>query len=203
MTADFSAHASAGSITIACLHGDDAIPASITSLDAGGIVRVSLECELAEGMRIQVHAGPEYSAAATVLYSVGSERQHFATIQIDQDERRREPRIAVDTKARVVVFHDLKTAIDARVTDVSKSGLALMTDQPIPCDALVKVVLDGAIVFAQTRHCRQIDETIPSYKVGVEIQAVILDGEAEPDWRHTPKELWGSLAVAVRTFQGQ
>src|SRR5260370_29324448 len=102
MTADISAHASAGCLTIVCLHDEhNPFPAQITSLDGGGIVRVNVPRELAEGMRLEVRAGPEYSASATVLYSVGSNGEYWATIQIDQEDRRREPRIAVNPKARL------------------------------------------------------------------------------------------------------
>ena len=156
-----------------------------------------------QGPRRLFSAGPEYSATATVLYSVGASDEHWATIQIDQEDRRREPRIAVNTKARLEIFNsNVKTAADAWVTDISESGLCITTDQPIPCDTLLKIVVDGAIIFAETRHCRQVAGVIGSYKIGVQIQTVILHGEAEPDWQHTPAELWGSLALAVRSFQG-
>jgi hypothetical protein len=205
MTPDISAHAPAGRITIACQDDEpNAFPAWIASLDAGGIVRVQVPRELREGTRIQVQAGPEYSAAATVLYSVGSNDQHWATIQIHREDRRRQPRIPVDTEARMIIQHPgAPSAANARVTDVSKSGLGLTTDQVVASHTLLKIILDGAIIFAEARHCHEVGGSIPSYRVGVEIQTVILSGEAEPDWQHTPKELWGSLAVAVRTFQGQ
>src|SRR5260370_42626145 len=103
MTADSSGLASEELITIGCLDDEpDTFPAWITSLDGGGIVRVRVPRELPEGMRIEVRASPEYSGTATVPYSVGSNGQHWATIQIHQENRRREPRIAVNTKARLV-----------------------------------------------------------------------------------------------------
>jgi len=200
MTAEMSGHASLGYITIECMDDQhDAFPAFITSLNGGGIVRVKVPRELTEGSRIQVHAGPEYSGTATVLYSVGSNGEHWATIQIHREDRRREPRIVVNTKARLVVFHcNLQMAADARIIDVSKSGLCLTTAQPIPFGTLLKIVVDGAIIFAEARYCRQVRGAIGSYKLGVQIQTVILHGKTEPDWRHTPAELWGSLALAVR-----
>jgi hypothetical protein len=205
MTADISEHAPAGRITIACQDDEsNPFPAWIASLDAGGIVRVMVPRELPEGTRIQVHSGPEYSAPATVLYSVGSNDRHWATIQMHREDRRRQPRIVVDTDARMILQHaGASSAVNARVTDVSKSGLGLMTDQIVASDTPLKIILDGAIIFAEARHCQEVCGSAPSYKVGVEIQTVILSGEAEPDWQHTPKELWGSLAEAVRAFQGQ
>jgi hypothetical protein len=205
MTPDASEPAPFGRISITCLDGEqNSFPALITSLGGGGILRVRVPRSLPEGTRVQVHAGLENSGTATVLYSVGANDQYWATIQIHRDDRRREPRIAVNTIARIVVFHSsLTIAADARVTDVSKSGLGLITDQPIPRDAMLKIVLDGAILFGEIRYCSEVGGSIRSYRIGVQIQTVILNGEADPDWQHTPAELWGSLALAVRTFQGR
>jgi hypothetical protein len=50
----------------------------------------------------------------------------------------------------VAFYANLRIAGDACVTDVSKSGLGLITDQPIPSDVLLKVTLDGAIILVLT-----------------------------------------------------
>jgi hypothetical protein len=177
-----------------------AFPACITSLSGGGIIRVRVPQKLSEGRRIRVQAGPTYSATATVLYSVGSNNDYWATIKIDQDDRR-DVRIAVKGEARVVLCDSSQTVV-ADVTDVSKSGLGFVTDCNIPRHVSVKIVLQGAVIFAETRYCQEVDGEGGGYKVGVEIKTAILDGEADPDWMHTPEELWGDLALAVRQFQG-
>lgn len=204
MTPSVSDYAAAGHITITCEDVElNSFPAVITSLSEGGIVRVRVPCTLPEGARVEIHAGLDHPGVGTVLYSIGANDQHWATIQIHRDDRRREPRIPVDTSARIVVFHSGMTlTADARITDVSKSGLGLVTDLAVPCNVLLKVILAGAIVFAEIRYCREAGGTVKSYKIGALIQTVILSGEADPDWMHTPEELWGSLALAVRKFEG-
>ncbi len=204
MTPDLSLPLPLGRVTITRLDDEpNSFPALIASIGGGGIVRVQMPYELPEGTRLQVCNGPQDLGTATVLYSVGSNDQHWTTIQIHRDDRRRDPRIPVNTSARLVIFHSSLTIVaDARVTDVSKSGLGLVTDRPVPLHAMLKVVLDGAILFAETRYCRQTDDATGSYQVGAQVQTVILNGEADPDWMHTPKELWGALALAVRKFEG-
>ncbi len=203
MSADISVNAPLDQITISCLEEDDSFPALIIGLSGGGVVRVRVPRELPEGTRIQLQAGAEQLGTATVLYSVGSNGHHWATIQIHREDRRRDPRIAVNTEARLIVFHStLKITVQALVADVSKSGLSLITEQPIPREVLLKVVLKGAIVFGETRYCRSAG-AVKSYRIGVQIKTVILNGEAEADWQHTPSQLWGSQALAVHTFQAQ
>src|SRR5260370_8925548 len=105
MTPDVSEPAAFGRITITCLDGEqNSFPALITSLGGGGILRVRVPRSLPEGTRGQVHAGLENSGTATGLYSCGANDQYWATIQIHPGDRRREPRIAVNTKARPVLF---------------------------------------------------------------------------------------------------
>jgi hypothetical protein len=178
------------------------VEARVISLDSDGIVRVKVPRKLSEGKRVQVRTGPECSTAATVLYSVGEDTEHWATIKVDP-ENRRESRIPVNASGRLILPHSNPAiAMDALITDVSKSGLGLQTDDFIPVPKPVKIVLDCGIVFGETRHCRRVSESTHKHQVGIEIQTVILRGEADPDWEHTPRVLWGSLARAASLFYG-
>ena len=175
--------------------------ALMVSLDAGGIVRLKVPSKLTEGTRVRLHASSAQECAATVLYSVGSNNEYWATIQVHQEGRRREPRIPVNTEATIRVLNsDMAVPAAARVTDVSDSGLGLVSNECVPPNAYLKISLPTAVVFAEARHCRAADSN-GLYHLGVEIQAVILNGEPEPDWMHTPKELWGELLLAGRQFQ--
>jgi hypothetical protein len=178
------------------------VEARVISLDSDGIVRVKVPRELSEGKRLQVRTGPTCSTAATVLYSVGEDTEHWATIKV-HPENRRDSRIPVNASGRLIVTHSNPAiATDALITDVSKSGLGLQIDHVIPVPELVKIVLDCGIVFGETRHCRQVCESTGKHQVGIEIETVILRGEADPDWEHTPRVLWGSLARAASLFYG-
>ena len=203
MTPRIAEEVCANDVTLSLGDGNQGdVEAQVISLDSDGIVRLMLPRKLSEGHRVQVRTGPASSNAATVLYSVGEDTEYWATIKV-HPESRRDSRIPVNASGRLIFPHSNPAiAVDALVTDVSKSGLGLQIDHSIPVPKLVKVVLDCGVVFGETRHCNRVGESTEKHQVGIEIETVILRGEADPDWEHTPRVLWGELARAACSFYG-
>jgi hypothetical protein len=202
MLQEYEAYASLDPIQITSL--DDrptTLDAFVNGFDAGGNLKVAVPEGLTDGLRVRIDAGRKYSASGLVLSTAAEGDKHYATIRIDHDERRRDQRISVNTKARIVAIHPpMLVDADARVTDVSWSGIGIFTDASIPPGTLLKVIMDGAIAFAEVRHCTRLNAT-GHYKVGLEIETVIFRNASEPGWVFTPRALWGALSLAVRKIR--
>lgn len=177
------------------------VAAFVNGFDAGGNLKVAVAEGLIDGSRVMIDAGHQYSALGMVLSTADEDDKHYATIRIDGDERRRNQRITVNTTAHIVAIHpNMPVDTDARVTDVSRSGIGIFTDVYIPPDTLLRVVMDGAIAFAEVRHCSRLNAT-GHYRVGLEIETVIFRNASEPGWVFTPRALWGAFSLAVRKFR--
>ena len=59
----------------------------------------------------------------------------------------------------------------AKLLDVSRSGLGLLVDIPLPVDSWVKVEIKSAIIFGDVRHCTRVEGQ--GYRVGLATQTVI------------------------------
>src|SRR5437016_1195424 len=122
------------------------LTAYVNGFDAGGNLKVAVTAALTDGLRVRIDAGPKYTTAGLVLSTAAEGDKHYATIRIDHDERRRDQRISVNTKARIVAIHPpMLVDADALVTDVSRSGIGIFTDASIPPGTLLKIVMDGAL----------------------------------------------------------
>jgi hypothetical protein len=204
MMPEYEAYTSLDPIQITSL--DDrptTLTAFVNGFDEGGHLKVAVsDAGLTDGLRVRVDAGAQYSASGMVLYASAEGDKYYATIRIDHpDERRRNQRMSVNTKARIVAIQPpMLVDADARVTDVSRSGIGIFTDASLPPGAILKVIMDGAIAFGEVRHCSRLNAT-GHYKVGVEIETVIFRNASEPGWVFTPRALWGALSLAVRKFR--
>lgn len=176
------------------LHG------TLRATDSRSILRLALQRPLSDGTEVRIHVGAKYTTTGRVLYSSPRGSCHHITIQ--QDERRQERRIAVAQTARIVSLQPQLAPIDCRawVVDVSKTGLGLKTAVHIPCDLLLKVVIDSAIIFGEVRHCSIVSNARASFKVGVEIRCVLFRDNRKTNRRFSPTVLWSSLALALRTL---
>jgi hypothetical protein len=199
---DYEAYASLDAIQITSLDDQPTtLTAFVNGFDSGGNLKVAVPAGLTDGLRVRIDAGHKYSASGMVLYTAAEGDKHYATIRIDHDERRRDQRLAVNTRARIVSIQPaMLVDAYARVTDVSRSGIGIFTDASIPPGTLLKIVMDGSIIFAEVRHCSRLNAT-GHYKVGAEIETVIFRNASEPGWVFTPRALWGALSLAVRKLR--
>ena len=181
--------------------GADALPAAISGTDRNSVLRLEVRRPLPEGAVVRISAGRNYSTTGQVLYSLPYRGLHYATIGIQQDEKRRESRIKVSETARVTSLH-AHESVDCRahVADVSKSGIGLVTEVRISRGVLLKVVMNSAIVFGEVRHCTARKSERGRYLVGLEIQTVIFRNEEQPAWRVVPKVLWARLTLGLETL---
>lgn len=202
MPTAYEKYASLDPIRITSLDGlETAVPGVVNGLGSGGTLRVSVPSHLTAGMPVRIDAGLQFSASGKVLFSSTQGDKHYATIGIDPDERRRDPRITVNGKAHIVsVDPPMLIDANARVTDVSRSGIGIFTDASIPQGTVLKIVTEGSLIWGQVRHCTRLSAT-GHYKAGIEIETVIFRGEASPGGSFSPQALWGALAVALRRFR--
>lgn len=178
------------------------LDASVSGTDRNGILRIALRRPLEEGSIVRIASGDKYSTTGRVLYSLPRDGFHYATIGIDPVNRRKETRIQVAENAFVRSMQPV-APIECHVcvADVSKSGMGFIAPVYIPRDLLLKIVLDSAIVFAEVRHCTALTEAPGSFKVGVEIQTVILrDKEEQSRW---PATLWANLSARFHRRAGR
>jgi hypothetical protein len=202
MPAAYEKYASLDPIRITSLNEPaTAMPGVVNGLGTGGTLRVTVPLHLEAGLPVRIDAGLQYSASGKVLFSSTQGGKHYATIGIDPDERRRDQRIPVNGKAHIISI-DPPMLIDsqARVTDVSRSGIGIFTDACIPQGSVLKVAMEGSLIWGQVRHCTRLSAT-GHYKVGIEIETVIFRGEESPGFHFSPRALWGAFALAVRKFR--
>jgi hypothetical protein len=132
---EYEAYTSLDPIQITSLDDRPAtLTAFVNGFDVGGHLKVAVSgAGLADGLRVRIDAGAKYSAAGLVLYTSAEGDKHYATIQIDPNDRRRNQRLLVNTKARIVAIQPpMLVDAHARVTDVSRSGIGIFTDASLP-----------------------------------------------------------------------
>lgn len=115
-------------------------------------------------------------------------------------QARREPRYPVNDSARVFLLNVPQALpVDGRVSDLSKSGLSVYLDEPLPPGSLVKVELHDTVVVGAVRHCQLTDS---GCKVGVAIdEARFYDHvrASAPDEK-APAGVWDSLKKLCRAI---
>lgn len=191
-------------VTLTLLDAEEGsrIAGFINGADRNGILRLSLPCALPEGAAVRLDAGPRYSAAGRVLYSLLLAGVHYVTIQTETAEQRREPRIKLAEDARLVSMDPQRALLNcgARVVDVSKSGIGLLTPVEVAREILLKITLREAIVFGTVRHCSLLKES-GSFKVGVEIEAVIFRHDnADSNRPSSLRVLWEAVSTVGQSF---
>jgi len=103
---------------------------------------------------------PKTDAELTVLKS-----------PVEEADRRKEPRYPSDGSARVLVsFLSEPQTFNARVLDVSKSGMRLKLSAPLAPGTLVQVELKSLVATGAVRHCRKDGE---EYSMGIQLDAVV------------------------------
>lgn len=84
--------------------------------------------------------------------------------------KRREPRVSVDSSARVTVLGENPRTIDGRVVNASGRGLRLLLNSPLPVGAAVQVELGQTMLLGEV--CYAVPE-VRSYAVGLELDQML------------------------------
>ena len=82
------------------------------------------------------------------------------------NDTRRDLRLACDPTVAPAHLDGRQEPVAVRVVEVSKSGLQLSADEPMPIGAIVHIDLGGIMVEGEIRHC-QMRSDDHSYAVGV------------------------------------
>jgi hypothetical protein len=84
-------------------------------------------------------------------------------------DRRKESRIPVNEKARLISLPPLEVASNSvQVMNKSKSGLRLKTSAEFPVGVLVQVRLTGTVVLGEVRYCTA--DQAGGFFVGIQIR---------------------------------
>ena len=90
---------------------------------------------------------------------------------VAEADRRKEPRYPSDGSARVLVpFLFGPLTFNARVVNVSKSGLRLKVSAPLARGTLVQVELGSLVATGTVRHCSRDGK---EYSMGIELDGVV------------------------------
>jgi hypothetical protein len=84
-------------------------------------------------------------------------------------ERRSEPRIPVDIRARVKSLDPVTSigpSTEARIVEISRRGLKLRVRRPIMIGASVQILAERKIFLAKVRSCSSVDE---DFYIGVRL----------------------------------
>jgi PilZ domain len=119
-------------------------------------------------------------------------------------ESRREPRFMVNDPVRVTVLGLTDHPwLDARIFNLSRSGLLLLTPFQVPRGCAVKVELHGAVVSGKVRYSKK---TSDGFSTGVAIDAVAFqeaEQAPEPVVARSPESLWGALKRLYTAVKNQ
>ena len=87
---------------------------------------------------------------------------------IERDSIRREPRFPLDLPAALTVIGSTGPREAAvRLTDVSASGVGLLSSGAVQVGACVEIKLDLGLLFVEIRHCHE--EAEGRFRIGVAI----------------------------------
>jgi hypothetical protein len=87
----------------------------------------------------------------------------------DLRDRRRDIRIPTDEPAQLTASGGSQR-IEARILDVSRSGMRIGVDSRLPAGSIVTVHLRGSDVKAEVRYCRWEGDR---YHAGLQVQTVV------------------------------
>jgi hypothetical protein len=86
-------------------------------------------------------------------------------------DQRREPRFQADQPVVVTILTEPPVRMAARVKNASGRGLGLVSPQPIPSGAAIRIEIDDAVVLGESIYCRSQQG---SHLVGVELDQVLV-----------------------------
>jgi hypothetical protein len=87
-----------------------------------------------------------------------------------QMERRKQTRVAVDSRTTVTILDDSPVDLPATIADFSGTGMRLWLSQPIPLSSVVQVEFRNTLYFGEVCYC------FPErngYRVGLALEQVL------------------------------
>ena len=147
------------------------------------MIQVYLGRSLPLDAPVRVWLSVDCAIKGRIMYCSEEERSHCARIQFTTASgagRRQEPRFDANGEAATLSLLDQRQpgTYQARLVDVSKSGMGLSTTQRIPRGAWVRVDLPSAIAFGEVVHCRQ--ESAHEFRVGLVTETVLFRSDEPP-----------------------
>lgn len=98
---------------------------------------------------------------------------------------RREPRFKVNQAVTVTIFGNTENPLAGRIADLSRSGMRLVLDRPLPFGTNVKVEWGGHLVLGSVCHCQKQE---PFHAVGLQLFA---------SWEHLTEEVLAREAAEL------
>jgi hypothetical protein len=86
-------------------------------------------------------------------------------------DRRREPRIRTYETVQLTVLGAAGYTTPANAIQLSRHGMRLVTDHPLPMNAAIKIVCDDWMALGEVCYCRQ-DRS--HYAVGLQLDQAIM-----------------------------
>lgn len=85
-------------------------------------------------------------------------------------ELRRDHRVPVKQSVRLTVLGDVETHLIATTKNVSGHGLGLVSSEPIPTGAAVKIEFEDSIFLGEAMYCKPVEG---GYFLGIELTEVL------------------------------
>ena len=134
-----------------------------------GCLRVTVSSPLQPQTLVSLNLSDEYFGDGEITNCEYSGASYFVDIKLHQ--MRREPRFTVSDPVQLTLLDMPDTpSIQGEISDLSKSGLALLASSQLPIGQPVKVELGDTVVLGQVRYSKPTPE---GFKTGVETQSVL------------------------------
>ena len=131
-----------------------------------------------------------------VLYCTFKETWYRVCIDLlaGENQRRREPRLAVNQPGRVIALADAGSPASTPGTllDLAVSGMRLEIPHPVETGTMIYIETESALIAGEVRRCDQTESG--SFEVGIQISDVL------PDSKLSPRN--GGLVKNIRTKLG-
>ncbi len=124
-----------------------------------------------------------------------------AATQLGRGDMRSEPRFLVkhDPALVTALVGPELVPVQARLLDLSHSGLGLLVDVHLPTNAWIKVEFGATIIFGEVRHCRLMQDG--QYRLGARSDTVLFRKvQEEPvDAARLSRDLWPNPGLVNTT----
>lgn len=118
---------------------------------------------------VSLKLSDEYFGDGEITNCEPSGGSYFVDIKLNQ--MRREPRFTVSHPVQLTLLDMPDTpSVQGEISDLSKSGLALLASSQLPIGQPVKVELGDTVVLGQVRYSNPAPE---GFKTGVETESVL------------------------------
>jgi hypothetical protein len=160
-----------------------------------GVVQVTVPIPLEMKTLVSLRLAENVHTEGEITACERQDTSYFVDVRVN--ELRREPRFAVNDPVRVTILNVPDyPSLEGQVSNLSKSGLAVMLPTAIPSGCQVKVELADGVVLGEVRYCKKADE---EFTAGVAIETVLFRENVKGDKvRNAPPQVTGSLWGALK-----